>query len=111
MPQQMDMPRCTLTDLSGRGLSALAAYALMQVKATVRGSAQATNGSRRGRYRDRLRPHLHGGTQMSGSMDGMLRGWVMLWNMELTWLLAATVLAAAAGALVEIVAAIRERRR
>ncbi len=42
---------------------------------------------------------------------GMLRGWVMLWNMELTWLLAGTVLAASAGALVEIVAAIRGRRR
>ena len=49
---------------------------------------------------------------MYGSMgSGMLRGWVMLWNMELTWLLTGTVLATGAGALAEIVAAIRRRRR
>jgi len=35
----------------------------------------------------------------------MLRGWITLWSMELTWLLAVT-----AGALVEVVAAIRRRR-
>ena len=35
----------------------------------------------------------------------------MIWNTELTWLLAGTVLATAAGALVEVSAAIRARRR
>jgi len=40
----------------------------------------------------------------------MLRGWITLWSMELTWLLAGTALAVTAGALVEVVAAIRRRR-
>ncbi|HUB12617.1 MAG TPA: hypothetical protein VMB34_11715 [Acetobacteraceae bacterium] len=39
----------------------------------------------------------------------MLRGWVMLWNMELTWLLAGTAAAIAAGAVAEAVSAVRRR--
>lgn len=47
---------------------------------------------------------------MDGSIGaGMLRGWWMLWSMELTWLLAGTALAVAAGAAIETVAAIRRR--
>ena len=45
-----------------------------------------------------------------GTGAGVLRGWIMLWNMELTWLLAGTVLAVAGAALLETVAAIRRRR-
>lgn len=41
---------------------------------------------------------------------GMLRGWVMLWSMELTWLLAATALAVAAGVVAETVATLRRKR-
>jgi len=40
---------------------------------------------------------------------GMLRGWIMLWNMELTWLFVATAAAVAMGAGIEAVAAIRRR--
>ena len=48
---------------------------------------------------------------MYGSIGvGMLRGWWMLWSMELTWLLAGTALAVAAGAAVETLAVIRRRR-
>ena len=39
---------------------------------------------------------------------GMLRGWVMLWNIELTALLAAIVLVFGAVALVEVVTSIRK---
>jgi hypothetical protein len=58
-------------------------------------------------------PFHQEGTQMDYSMTaGMLRGWAMLWTMGLTWLLAGTLLAVAAGAVVEeVAAAIRGRRR
>ncbi|HUN40766.1 MAG TPA: hypothetical protein VMU81_10780 [Acetobacteraceae bacterium] len=47
---------------------------------------------------------------MHGSLDaGMLRGWIMLWNMELIWLIAATAAAVALGAGIEVVAALRRR--
>jgi len=42
---------------------------------------------------------------------GMLRGWVMLWNIELTALLAAIVLVLGAVALVDVVASIRKDGR
>jgi len=42
---------------------------------------------------------------------GMLRCWVMLWNIELTALLAAIVLALGAVALVEVVTSIRNGGR
>jgi len=49
---------------------------------------------------------------MYGSFGaGMLRGWIMLWNMELTWLLAGTAIAVTVGAAVEGVAALRRRIR
>jgi hypothetical protein len=53
------------------------------------------------------------GTGMHDMMAeaGMLRGWVMLWNMELMWLLFGTVLVVAAGALIEVVVAIRGHRQ
>lgn len=41
---------------------------------------------------------------------GMLRGWVMLWNLQLTWLLAATAASIALGVAVEGIAAFRRRR-
>ena len=42
---------------------------------------------------------------------GMLRGWVMLWSMELIALLAAIVLVLGAAALVEVVTSIRKDGR
>ena len=42
---------------------------------------------------------------------GMLRGWVMLWSIELTALLAAILLALGAVALVEVVTSIRKGGR
>jgi len=42
---------------------------------------------------------------------GVLTGWMMLWNMEMMWLLSGTVLFVATGALVEVVAAIARHRR
>jgi len=49
---------------------------------------------------------------MNGSMGaGMLRGWIMLWNMELTWLLAGTAIAVTLGVAVESVGALRRRLR
>jgi len=48
---------------------------------------------------------------MDSSIAGMLRGWVMLWSMEATWLLAGTVIAAGIGALIEVLAAISNRRQ
>ena len=37
---------------------------------------------------------------------GVLRGWMMLWNMEMMWLLSGTALVVATGALAELVAAV-----
>ena len=49
---------------------------------------------------------------MNGAIGaGMLRGWVMLWSIELTALLAAIVLALGAVALVEVVTSIRKDGR
>jgi len=42
---------------------------------------------------------------------GMLRGWIMLWNQELLWMLASLVVIAAMAAFAEGIAAIRAHRR
>jgi hypothetical protein len=45
---------------------------------------------------------------MIGS-DGMLRGWIALWNMQMLWVFATLVLAIATGAMIEVLVA-RVRR-
>ena len=47
---------------------------------------------------------------MYGSMGaGMLRGWIMLWSTQLTWLLAATALSVGVAAVAEGVAIVRRK--
>ena len=49
---------------------------------------------------------------MGGSIGaGMLRGWIMLWDTEMTWLAFVTAAAVVGGLAVESVAALRRRHR
>ena len=42
--------------------------------------------------------------------SGMMRGWVMFWNMGLTWLLAAILIGISVFALTEVIASMRDER-
>jgi hypothetical protein len=53
-----------------------------------------------------------GGTPMTDAGSaGMLRGWIMLWDLGMIWLLAAVVVGIGVIALIEVIAAIRAENR
>jgi hypothetical protein len=86
---------------------------LIQVKARMRRSAHLSDSLRRQNAQMSGCDTFTERTGMHSMMAdaGVLTGWMMLWNMEMMWLLSGTVLFVATGALVEVVAAIARHRR